>query len=157
MRVIKAVFIFVLVLLLRGKLLVEFLVDRFQRRESVHSMIVGVEGLAVRMLLVVAWLAWRLVVGISEPFLLLLDLVTLLELLELLWVLVLELVADLVESDDVQGLLAVGSGHQNVGELVLIVELRPHVVHDCMPPLAIEAGLQSLDEWHHLLPEESVS
>jgi hypothetical protein len=89
--------------------------------------------------------------------LLLLHLVTLLELLELLWILHFEFIAVVFESGDVKRLLSIGSRHQNVGEFVLIMKLCPNVVYNCMPTFAVKARLESFDERHHLFSEEAVS
>lgn len=108
------------------------------------------------MLLFITYLAWRLVIWIPQPILLLLHLVTMLKLPELLWVLHFELITDLVQSYNVQRLLPIGSRHQNVGKLVLIMKLCPHVMHNCMSSFAVETWLESFDQRHHLLSEESV-
>lgn len=117
-------------------------------------MVVGIKCVAIRMILFEARLQ---VIGVSKSVLLLLHLVALLELLELLWILHFEFIADLVKSDDVKRLLSISSRHQNVGEFVLIVKLCPDVVYNCMPAFAVKARLESFDERHHLFSEEAVS
>lgn len=87
---------------------------------------------------------------------LLLRLLTLLDDLVLLRVGLLQLLFDLVQSDDVKRLLTVSPTHQNVGKLVMVLELSPKVVHNLVTPITVQERLMLLDDGHHLFPKESI-
>ena len=75
---------------------------------------------------------------------------------DLLWICLLQLLSNLVQSDDIERLLSVCAAHQDIGKLMVVLKLGPKVVNYLMPTVAVQEWLVLFDDWYHLFSEKSV-